>query len=283
MFYPQQLRFDPEHGLSYPKPGDAGSTLRSTYLRCSCCPPNIHRLLASIGDYIYTQSNEGLRVDLFVASSLKCKLGGQAATLIQETGYPWSGEVKLTIRGVKKASAEIALRIPGWCEGAVVKVNGRNAQPAPSGEYVSVKRKWNDGDAVELSLPMQPRVIPPNPKVEAQVDRTALMYGPVVYCVEQADNPGIDLRKITVEQKVEPKAGFDAQLLGGVVKMTMPAKQWIVEGESKEITLTAIPYYAWANREIGYMDVWLATDRRIALDPPAKETMADPYCAGHDQ
>ncbi|MCF7848860.1 MAG: glycoside hydrolase family 127 protein [Kiritimatiellales bacterium] len=282
-FYPQQLRYDPGHGLTHRKPGDAGGKLRSPYLRCSCCPPNIHRLFASIGDYIYTQSNKGIRVDLFVASSLKCKLGGQVGTLIQETDYPWNGNVKLTVKGIQNASAEIAVRIPGWCEGAVVKVNGKNVQAAPAGKYVSVKRKWNDGDVVELNMPMHPRVIPPNPKVKAQEGRTALMYGPVVYCIEHADNPGIDLRRITVEQNVEPKTEFDAQLLGGVVKMTMPAKQWITAGNAKDVTLTAIPYYAWANREIGYMNVWPATDRRIALAPPAKETMAEPYFAGHNQ
>jgi DUF1680 family protein len=164
-----------------------------------------------------------------------------------------------------------------------MKVNGNDLQYPPAGKYVSVKRKWNDGDVIELSMPLKARVIPPNPKVKAQEGRTALMYGPLVYCVEQVDNPGVDLRRISVAKNVAPQAEFDGGLLGGVVKMTMPGRQWIAEGKSEDVTLTAIPYFAWANREIGYMNVWLATDSEIALNPPAKESPAEPYYAGHGQ
>jgi uncharacterized protein len=258
-FYPHPLRHDPKRPVRKDR--------RPEWYGCSCCPPNLHRLFAALGDYVYTTDDSGIQVNLFVNSSVKCELAEQKVMLVQETDYPWSGGVKLTVKGATDARATIALRIPGWCDGATITVNAQaQARPA-AGAYAAIRRAWNHGDVIELDMPMTPRVIPPHPKVKAQQGRIALMVGPVVYCVEQADNPGVKLGRITVAPDVQPRAKSEPDLLGGVVTLTMPAREWADAKTSRPVTIKAIPYYAWANREGGYMNVWLATDKQAALNP----------------
>ncbi len=268
-FYSQKLRYDPPADKHARTPGgNASKSLRSAFHGCSCCPPNVHRLFAAIGDYIYTHTDDGLQVNLFMNSTVERSVGEHVLKLSQETGYPHDGSIKLTVAGVSGLNTAISLRIPAWAEGAIVKVNGATQQTPVPGQYVNLQRTWNAGDVISIDLGLAARIVPPNPKVEAQRGRLAIMVGPLVYCIEQADNPGIVLRHISVAQSVKPKMKFEKCLLDGVRVLSFPASVWTGENIPRTVTVRAIPYYAWANREPGFMNVWLATDKQLAIDPP---------------
>jgi DUF1680 family protein len=262
-FYPQPLRFDPKPGQQ-----GRGSYARPAFLSCSCCPPNLHRLFASIGDYIYTRTDDRVQVNLYVNSTLRQTIGNQMLILTQQSDYPHGGVVKVMIGGALNLSATIAMRIPGWAENATVSINGQ-PQPEPTpGQYIELQRHWNAGDVIDIDLGLAPRIIRPHPKVDAQRGRLALMVGPMVYCLEQVDNPGIALRHINVAGNVEPELHFEKGLLGGVNVLTFPATEWKDSQNPQVVSVRAIPYYVWANRESGYMNVWLATDKQLAINPP---------------
>jgi DUF1680 family protein len=260
-FYSQKLRWDPAH--------QKGRTCsRYPFLSCSCCPPNLHRLFAAIGDYIYTHTDAGLQVNLFVHSTVEHAVGRQTLELSQETGYPHRGTVKLTVAGVSNLDTSISLRIPAWADKAAVKINGVAQRSPKPGRYFNIRRTWNAGDVIDVDFGLKPRIIRPNPKVESQRGRLAMMAGPLVYCVEQADNPGIALRHVSVAEDVAPRTRFEKDLLGGVNVLSFEALQWADEQAPRSITVRAIPYHAWANRKPGYMNVWLATDKELAINPP---------------
>jgi DUF1680 family protein len=262
-FYRQPLRFDPKRGKQR-----RGSYARPPFLSCSCCPPNLHRLFASIGDYIYTCTDDCVQVNLYVNSTLRQSIGNQTLTLTQQSDYPHGGVVKIMVGGAVNLLATIALRIPGWAENAKVKINGLAQPGSTPGQHLELQRYWNAGDVIDIDLGLAPRIIRPHAKVDAQRGRLALMVGPMVYCVEQVDNPGIALRHINVAANVEAKLHFEKGLLGGVNVLTFPATVWTDPKNPQVVSVRAAPYYAWANRASGYMNVWLATDKKLAINPP---------------
>jgi DUF1680 family protein len=170
--------------------------------------------------------------------------------------------------GASNSPAVISLRIPAWAENAVVRLNGKMQSIPEPGQYFDLHHTWNAGDVVDIDLGLTARIIQPNSNVEAQTGRLAMMVGPLVYCVERADNPGIALRHICVAKDVTAKMSFEKDLLGGVNVLTFQAVQWADNQAPKWVEVRAIPYYAWANREPGYMNVWLPTEKKLAIDPP---------------
>lgn len=149
------------------------------------------------------------------------------------------------------------------------RVNLKYEHPNPEpGRYYTLHRVWNDGDTIQLDLAMTPRIIQPNRKVDAQQGRLAMMLGPMVYCVEAPDNPGVALRHLSVSNEVAPAVTLEKDLLGGVNVLTFSGWEWTADRTSREVTVRAIPYYTRANRKIGYMNVWLATDEQLAIAPP---------------
>jgi len=273
-------------GLGYfyvnPLASDAQATLRDgtrgrqPWFNCACCPPNIARLLASLPGYLYSVSDQTIWCHLYAANTAHIALpDGRSVALRQETDYPWDGDVTLTVEDAGEFG--LRLRIPGWCAadaGATLAVNGESPRRhlAP-GSYAEVRRVWRNGDTVRLQLPMPPRRMQSHPYALENTDRVALMRGPLLYCVEEADHPDVDLRDITL-----PAAGLKVQeradLLGGVITLTnkgrvrYPEKGWPGQlyrpAESigrqprgSHIEVVAIPYYAWANRGLGQMQVWL--------------------------
>jgi hypothetical protein len=167
----------------------------------------------------------------------------------------------------------LALRVPGWCEGASLQVNGQAVErQAPGGAYAAVERAWRVGDVVELDLPMVPRLTTPNPRVDAIRGSLAIERGPLVYCLEQIDQePNLNLLDVRIAPESSLQATWREDLLGGVVAIEAPGAvvdigAW--QGElyrpapteglpQREVTLTAVPYYAWANRGPGAMRVWI--------------------------
>jgi DUF1680 family protein len=256
---------------------DDGTHRREAWFGCACCPPNVARLLAQLPGYFYAVDSEGVFVNLYAAGHARLTLpsspeaGSQterSVTLVQKTDYPWDGHIRIEIES--EGAFALRLRIPEWARGATLSVNGEAVESPVPGTYAAVARDWKPGDAVELILPMPVRRIVANPRAASLAGRVALMRGPLVYCFEQTDNT-VDVRDIRIPPSAQFEASFDPDLLGGVVTLRGNAvierdPAWdgrlyrdaadLGEGPRPEASVTAIPYYAWANREPGAMTAW---------------------------
>ena len=269
---------------------DDGTHRRQAWFGCACCPPNIARVMSQLPGYVYTVTtrrfpesdgqHESIWVHLLANSDATIPLAGGASVGIrQTTRYPWDGEVAIEITDlVETGDFTLQVRIPGWCQGASVAINGEALPPseAASGQYATIRRVWRVGDVVTLSLPMPPVRIVAHPWVWEDTGRVALRRGPLLYCVEAADHPVGDVRDLVLADDTPIIAAWRPDLLpGGVEVLTAdaelesPAPAWsgslyrtvdAVERDRagrSETTLTAIPYFAWANRGAGPMTVWL--------------------------
>ena len=256
---------------------DDGTHRRTPWFGCACCPPNVARTLASLPGYVYSVSDEGIWTHLYAAGDAELELpDGNLVRLKQQTEYPWDGNVTIEVNG--EGSWSLYLRIPAWCEAATLTVNGAafGAELKP-GTYAEIQRDWRPGDQVRLSLPMPVRAVTCHPYVAENRGRVALLRGPLLYCVEQADQPDIDPRDIVLPAGAGWSIEHRADLLGGVTVLRGPATvrepvaEWseplyrVFTGGSnlapgRPVQLTAIPYYAWANRDAGRMQVWLRAE-----------------------
>ncbi len=264
-----------------PLAGD-GTHRRKPWFYCACCPPNIARLLASLPGYFYSTSGEGVWVHLYAQGEASVELDeNRLIQLKQRTRYPWDGEVEIGVEGEGEFS--LMLRIPSWCEeGASIRVNREPLdEEILPGTYAEIRRAWRPGDTVLLHLPMPVRLVESHPHVTENKGKVALMRGPILYCVEQADNSGVDPRDVVLQARADFPSEFRAELLGGVTvieasaEVVAPDKGWEgrlyrtarLEGRrashGKPVRITAVPYYAWANREPGPMRVWLQIDASV--------------------
>jgi len=246
-----------------------GNHQRQDWFGCACCPPNIARLLASIGNYIYSQSEKGIYVHLYVEGSVGLKLNDKKILLKQETDYPWDGKIKISVELEEPKVFGLNLRIPGWSRSASISINGQSVdvKAITKQGYAKIEREWKDGDQVELTLPMPVEFVEAHPQVRQDIGNVALQRGPVVYCLEQVDNP-VPLHRILLRREVKLEPHFEKNLLGGVTvikgeAMVVDDLDWddmlyrTEPSKLKPFTITAIPYYAWANREPGEMRVWI--------------------------
>lgn len=254
---------------------DDGGHRRSEWFGTACCPPNVARTMASLPGYLYATDDDGaVYVTLYADSDAEVARPDRDTVRIrQRTSYPWDGAVTLTIGTAGRFA--LNLRIPGWVgEPATVTVNGQDAGAVTGpGTFTAIERDWATGDTVELRLPMPVRRLVANPNVTDDGGRVALSRGPLVYCVEAVDNAGRDVRTAVIDRTGEIASTTRDDLLGGVVTLAVPAtvaapaaawRSALYEatddaptGDTERVTLTAIPYYAWANREAGPMAVWL--------------------------
>lgn len=245
-----------------------GGHHRSPWFSCACCPPNVARTLAALGGYAYATSDRGLWVNLYLQGSVRADLGGRRVTLNVTTEYPWDGRVVLQPALDGAAEFQLRLRLPGWCVGAGVAVNGqRVANPTVERGYAVLARTWRNGDTVELNLPMPVQRIAAHPRVKADHGLLAIQRGPIVYCIEACDQPA-PLASLFLPADAELRAEKANDLLGGVVLIKGEArlapeldwnrKLYQPAGLARRVPLTAIPYYAWDNRQPGEMKVWLS-------------------------
>lgn len=267
-FYVNPLEVLPEvcekrHDHNHVKP------TRQKWFGCACCPPNIARLLASIGQYLYSYSENNIFVNLFADSTVDVQLNDCQITLKQETNYPWDEDINFTIVTDEEVEFTLAIRIPGWCKEAELKVNGEtiNIMDFNHNGYVYLERKWSDGDIIELTLKMPVLKLYANPQVRENIGKVAIQRGPLVYCLEEVDN-GPNLPAIHLPVYAKLKAEYRPDLLGGVTIITGQAMRidettWTgklystEKPQYKAVEITAIPYFAWNNRKPGEMLVWL--------------------------
>ena len=252
-FYPNTLQHDGETAFNQ------GINGRSPWFNCSCCPSNLSRFIPSVAGYAYASKGDDFYVNLFMNSEVSFQTPEGVLNLEQTTAYPWEGQVLLDLLNEEPVEANILLRIPGWARNAVVpsdlfrfahqhesqtviKVNGVRQEPDIQNGYCVLRGTWKKGDRITLELPMEDRLVVAHTQVEAKKDRVAVQCGPLVYCAEQLDNE-VDVLESGISIGARFAARFEPGLLGGVN---------VLQGEE----LMLIPYYAWANREVGKMNVW---------------------------
>jgi DUF1680 family protein len=246
-----------------------GDRHRMEWFGCACCPPNLARLLASLGGYVYSQSIDDLIVHLYVQGEAKFNFHGQQITLKQKTEYPWNGRLSINISLDEPDTFGIKLRIPEWCKKAQLKVNKEEIEITGKLEkgYVRIERLWRDNDSVELELFMPIERMYSHPNVRQNANNVAIQRGPIVYCLESIDNVE-SLHKLSLLKEGVLSSIYDESLLGGVVKIVGDAElvndhNWkeklysIEKPKNKPFQITAIPYFAWDNRESGQMRVWI--------------------------
>jgi DUF1680 family protein len=250
-----------------------GDHHRQEWYKCACCPPNVARLLASLGQYVYSVAETDLYVHLYLQSTSTLPLDGEAVILHQATAYPWDGAVELAVELEEPRAFAINLRIPGWCGAAHLSVNGEEVsfEGALQKGYLRIERTWQSGDNIFLRLQMPVERVYPHPDVRADAGCVALQRGPLVYCLETADNP-IPLHRILLPETATLASEFEPDVLGGVVRiqaeaLALETSDWAgtlyrtTPAESTPYTLTAIPYYAWDHRQPGEMSVWIGTSQ----------------------
>lgn len=256
----------------YPNPLESdGRFERAGWFECSCCPGNVARLLPSMKQYIWSETATGINLNLFIGSTAHLSTPGGEAELILETGYPWSGDVKVTVNPSAGGSRfTLGVRIPGWTgnepfdgdlyryitppkERIGIRVNGKKFRAPIVKGFAHIDREWKKGDLVEVSLPMEPGFIAARKEVTADSGRVALGLGPVVYCLEEVDNGPV--REVMVNTSVKPVFAFEQSLLGGVGTLAFS----VTDSTGSERMAKAVPYYSWANRGRGEMTVWIKT------------------------
>jgi DUF1680 family protein len=243
---------------------------RQKWFVCACCPPNLARLLASLGSYAYTLGEKGaLFMHLYLGGHFSHTVDNHRVDIQVDTNYPWEGAVAITLTPDAPVSFTYALRIPGWCSQYTLQINGKPVNKTPDHGYVELSRKWKAGDTISLYMDMPVTVNMAHPMIRENIGQVAISRGPLVYCIEEADN-GPNLHLYSLGEYPDFKVQFKKDLLGGIRVITSNSLliyyyNW--QGKSlyrkatpelyKKQRLTWIPYYAWANRGRGEMRVWI--------------------------
>lgn len=296
-------------GFFYPNPLESmGQHQRQPWFGCACCPSNICRFIPSLPGYVYAVKDNNLYVNLFLANTATMKVGGKSVTVSQQTAYPYNGDITVSV--VKGGGAfGMKIRVPGWLKnqpvpsnlysysdtkrlGYKVLVNGKALEGKVTADgYYTISRKWKKGDKVQVHFDMEPRTVRANNKVEADRGMIEVERGPLVYCAEWPDN-NFDIKEVLVNQNPSFKLG--TKTLDAFIPEASKAKLVDWRGQTlttlttdaqtlafdkagklttKDVTLTLIPYYAWAHRGGGDMKVWLAQDLK-ATNPSQPATLA---------
>jgi len=271
-------------------------------LACYCCPPSVARTLAKLHGWVYSVSDEDVWIHIYGGNKLETELSdGFSIGLSQKTNYPWAGQIQITVDKAPAKPFGIMLRIPGWAEKATVKINGRKiAEQVKPGSYQALRRSWIKGDLIELNLPMPVRLMEAHPAAKSQHNRVAVMRGPVVYCLElplRQDGAQIYKNGVFLPENIKFQSQFNHDFLGGMVllkgrALTTEGKKEFVrhtnqvplpnqakwrddvlyrkmtvrnldyQPKNGTLDITLIPYFAWANRGLSYMEVWIPLARK---------------------
>ena len=267
-FYPNPMECDMHFKFN-----NGGQLTRAPWFDCSCCPTNLCRFMPSIPGYIYASNKDKLYVNLFVSSASTIQMDkSRAVAISQETQYPWDGKISISVSPDKESQFALYLRMPGWAQDQVtpgdlysfvtpetdsisISVNGEKVKYSKEKGYAVIDRRWEKGDKVGYTLPMSIRRVKANEQVADDKGKVAIERGPLVYCLEGADN-GTQLMKLTLPDTSRLSSLYEAEKLNGVV--TVSGNALMMEGtERLSIPFTAIPYFAWNNRGANEMKVWM--------------------------
>ena len=289
-------------GFFYPNPLESmGQHQRQPWFGCACCPSNACRFIPSLPGYMYAVKDDNVYVNLFNTSTVKLNVNGKEVVLKQETNYPWEGKITITVLKNRAGNFNLKVRYPGWARGEAVPSDlysytaasamasvkyqletPGEQQGVTDGGYITISNDWKKGETVSVEFPMEARKIRANENVEADRGKTAIQRGPLVYCAEHPDNDfdvlstlycldeEIDAEMSTIDIQTTP-ADRDHQ----AETQTYPIVRLSTESSAlaydenmnisrKTVTLNLIPYYAWAHRGRGNMEVWIATEESAA-------------------
>ena len=284
-FYPNPLSSDGKYCFN----ADNTKT-RQPWFGCACCPSNLSRFIPSMPGYVYGVHGSNLYVNLFAANTATIQVNGKDITLEETTNYPWDGDIAIRVVQNKAKQFQMMIRIPGWAQDQVVPsdlyafndgahagyevtVNGQKAEGKLQNGYLAINRQWKKGDVVRIHFDMPVRTVIANGKVKADCGRIAVERGPLVYCAEWADNPGVNPHHLLLarQPQFEVQPAYTIQNTESekgnaktfqVTAITAKAQEASVTPEgklsAKDVTVKLIPYYAWNHRGAGIMDVWLA-------------------------
>ncbi len=280
----------------YPNPlSSDGGYSRKPWFGCACCPSNISRFIPSLPGYVYAVKDNQVYVNLFLSNKAELKVNNKKVVLEQETGYPWNGDIRVKVAQGNQSFA-MNIRIPGWVRNSVlpgdlysyadnrkpayrVTVNGEEVQGDLQKGYLSIDRRWKKGDVVAIHFDLLPRIVKANGKVAADRGRVAVERGPIVYCAEWPDN-NFNVHTVLLNRNPQFRVIEKPDLLYGISEITTDAQALSYDAAGKlavkDVKLTLIPYYAWAHRGEGAMDVWLPIEVGAASALPQKgEKQAD--------
>lgn len=223
-----------------------GDHHRQEWYGCACCPSQLSRFLPSIGNYIYASSDDALWVNLYIGNTGQIRIGETDILLTQETDYPWDGSVKLTISTSQPLEKEIRLRIPDWCKTYDLSINGKRINVPKEKDYAVIK-DWKSQDVIALDMDMPVEIVAADPHVKENFDKRAIQRGPLVYCMEEIDNPEY-FDQIQLSPSTTFQTAFVSDILNGIKT---------IKTNGRAQSATFIPYYAWDNRKAGKMRVWI--------------------------
>ncbi|OYR95905.1 hypothetical protein DJ71_01360, partial [Halorubrum sp. E3] len=240
---------------------------RGEWYDTPCCPPNVARLLASLGEYLYLVDGDELSVELYAGSSVRTTVAGSTVTVEQTTDYPWDRTVEISVHTDTPVEMTLRPRIPAWCSDPTIAVEGETVTPDVERGHVELRRTWRDGDKLTLDLPMPVRQVEAHPEMTAAAGRVVLQRGPVVYCLEGVDNDH-SLENGCLRADARFSTEYNPDLLGGTVVVRGEATLTATADDeslyrsrtspaNETVTVTAVPYYAWANRDETEMRVWM--------------------------
>ena len=275
---------------NHPNPlASDGGYSRKPWFGCACCPSNISRFIPSLPGYVYAVKDRQVYVNLFLSNRAELKVNDKKVVLEQETSYPWKGDIRLKVlQGNQPFGMNV--RIPGWVRGSVlpsdlyayadhqqpayrVMVNGQEVEGELHNGYLTIDRKWKKNDVVEIHFDMLPRLVKANEKVAADRGRVAVERGPVVYCAEWPDND-FNVHTLLMNRRPELRVVERPELLYGLNQIVTDAQALSYDKAGKlavkDVKLTLIPYYAWAHRGEGDMEVWLPMEVNATSAQPQK-------------
>lgn len=251
-----------------------GGCRRKEWHLVACCPPNVMRLFATLGHYFATRDPAGLQIHQYGSARIAAELApGRSVALRMESAYPWDGRVRLTLEEGAGDPWALSLRVPGWCGTPTTRVNdGEVDVAAGANGYLRLERAWKRGDSVEVELPMEGRLVEAHPWIESTRGCVAIERGPLVYCLEQTDHPDTRIADLEIDATAPLVSHWEGDLLDGVTvirtsgvrvdtaswtdRLYRPVRTASVPAR-RRVDLTAVPYYAWANRGPGAMRVWV--------------------------
>lgn len=265
----------------YPNPLESrGGYERKPWFGCACCPSNLCRFIPSLPGYIYAVKDNDLFVNLYTANTSTVSIGGKSVTLEEQTKYPWDGDISIKIAKTKAKQFRMMVRIPGWVRGSVVpsdlynyadgkqlgykvSVNGTEVSGSLENGYLAIDRKWKKGDEVRIHFDMAPRMVKANHKVAADRGRVAIERGPLVYCAEWPDNK-FNIFHFVLNKKPQFRLTDQPALIGGIKQLVVDGRLLSFGDDGKlqatDALLTMIPYYSWAHRGQGSMQVWMPSE-----------------------